>query len=146
MNHVPQEHAWGCGVATLAMVTGDTYDGVRRWIVGHWSAKVMGYENAGDWLTHRGVSGPVLDWYLAQHGYAWRRVYSGWEPDPWPPEPFAPVHVAQVVQPSGNTHFVAVTSAGTVLDPASTTPRLLTDWPKVNYVQGIWRIKAGDDS
>lgn len=135
---VLQKHDYGCGIASLAMLTGDTYDGIRAWILDHWQNQIMGHESNDSWLTKSGVTGPVLDWFLAQHGYVWRKVYSGWRPDPWPPAPFAPVHVAQVVQPSGMAHFVVVTETGDVLDPASGAPRSLTDWQQINYVQGVW--------
>lgn len=137
---VRQEHDYGCGIAALAMLTGSTYEDVRAWILDNWQNQIMGYERTGSWLSKSGVTGPVLDWYLAQRGYVWRKVYSGWKPDPWPPEPFAPVHVAQVIQPSGMAHFVVLTADGRVLDPMSDSPRSLTEWQQINYVQGVWPI------
>lgn len=137
---VRQEHDWGCGVAALAMVTGQTYDEVRTWILDHWVHAVLGCDPA-DWLTKHGVTQYVLDWYLGEHGYVWRRLYRAWvADDSWPPKPFAPVHIAQVVQPSGNAHFVVLMADGLVLDPMSVNPRSLTDWETVNHVQGVWSI------
>ena len=125
------------------MVTGQTYAQDRDWIVAHWRLQIMGYEWTDAWLAERGLSSPILDWFLAEHGYVWRKVYIGWEPNPWPPEPFAPVHIAQVIQPSGNSHFVILQSDGLTLDPMSDEPRRLTDWERVNFVQGIWTL-GGD--
>jgi hypothetical protein len=136
---VRQEHTWGCGVAALAMVTGQTYDDVRTWILDHWTHAVTGQETPpADWLADHGVTQYVLDWFLGEHGYAWRRIYRAWSNGSWPPDPFAPAHVAQVVQPSGMAHFVVLTAEGRVLDPMSDTPRSLTDWEQINHVQGIW--------
>jgi hypothetical protein len=135
---VRQEHDYGCGIATLAMLTGQTYEAVRTWILSHWQNQIIGYESSDSWLRTHGVTGPVLDWYLATHGYVWRKVYSGWKPVPWPPEPFAPVHAAQVIQPSGMAHFVVLTSAGRVLDPMQDEPRSLSEWEQINFVQGVW--------
>ena len=137
---VRQEHDWGCGVAALAMVTGQTYDEVWSWMLGNWVHAVFAGEPAADWLEHHGVTQYALDWYLGQHGFVWRRVYRAWVSGAWPPEPFAPVHVAQVVQPSGNAHFVVLTADGRVLDPMSDAPRSLSDWEQVNHVLGVWSL------
>lgn len=135
---IRQEHDWGCGVAALAMVTGQTYDEVRTWILHNWVHNVMACDPA-DWLTKHGVTQYVLDWYLGEHGFAWRRLYRAWtDADSWPPKPFAPVHVAQVVQPSGNAHFVVLTAGGRVLDPMSDAFRSFFDWEQINHVQGVW--------
>lgn len=141
---VRQEHDWGCGVAALAMVTGQTYDEVRTWILDHRVYAVMGQEEApADWLAQHGVTQYVLDWYLGEHGFAWRRLYRAWvAADSWPPKPFAPVHVAQVIQPSGMAHFVVLTADGRVLDPMSDAPRTLSDWERINFVQGFWSPAA----
>ena len=122
------------------MVTGQTYDEVRVWILDNWVHSVMGYDAPADWLADHGVTQYALDWYLGEHGFAWRRVYRAWTTGSWPPKPFAPVHVAQVVQPSGMAHFVVLTPDGQVLDPMCDVSRSLTDWEQVNHVQGIWAI------
>jgi hypothetical protein len=132
---VRQEHDYGCGIASLAMVTGDTYDNVRGWLLANWPG---GTQTPDEWLTKRGIHKGIADYYLAAHGYVWRTVYSGWKLAPWPPEPFAPVHLACVQQPSNNSHYVVMRSDGAVLDPLDGEHKRLTDWPSVYNVQGIW--------
>jgi hypothetical protein len=127
---VPQEHAWGCGAAVLAMVTGDPY-----WTVIDTINAMTGTGHGGDWAK-TGIAYPVIDRYLIGRGFALQRVYRH-EAAEWPPGPWAPAHIAEVVQPSGMTHFVAMTGAGVVLDPAQPTERTLTDYPEVRSVVGI---------
>lgn len=136
---IRQVHEYGCGLASLAMISGWTYDEVRDWLVANWPA---GSQTPGEWLEQRGIHKGIADYFLAENGYAWRTVYAGWGQKPWPPEPFAPVHLAQVVQPSGNSHYVVMRSDGVVLDPLSDEPKRLTDWSVVNNVQGVWRPQA----
>ena len=135
---VRQEHDYGCGLASLAMIDGTTYDAVREWLLANWPG---GHERPDEWLTKRGIYQGMADWYLSQHGYVWRTLYSGWQMPEWPPSPFAPVHLASVRQPSGDSHYVVMRADGVVLDPLSDEPRMLADWPKVDNVQGIWRLE-----
>jgi hypothetical protein len=71
--------------------------------------------------------------------------------DQWPPAPFAPVHIVQVVQPSGNTHYVVWLPDETVLDPLSDEPTTLAPWsgtkpgPRINNVLGIWKEPLDSD-
>lgn len=132
---IRQEHDYGCGIATLAMVTNATYDEVRTWLLDNWPG---GNERHDDWLEKRGIHKGIADFYLAAHGYVWRTLYGGWQLPTWPPEPFAPVHMACVRQPSNNAHYVAMRADGVVLDPLTGEERRLTDWPEVQNVQGIW--------
>jgi hypothetical protein len=72
-----------------------------------------------DW-ENDGTNHLALDHVLQRHGYWRQRLYKAWadaDGFAWPPEPFAPVHVCQVGQPSGNAHFVVMLEDGTVLDP-----------------------------
>jgi hypothetical protein len=142
---IRQEHDLGCAVASLAMVTGQTYEQVRAWILDHWTPAVMGQDPAG-FLTKSGVTHYCIDWYLGENGYAWRRKYNAHALGEWPPPPFAPVHIAQVVQPSGATHFVVLTASGEVLDPMSDLPRTLSDWERVNQVMGVWDVRTIRDA
>ena len=132
---VRQQHDYGCGIAALAMIADRSYDEVREWLLGNWPG---GSQRPEDWLTAHGIHKGIADWYLAQHDYVWRTLYGGWKLDPWPPEPFAPVHLACVRQPSNNNHYVVMRADGVVLDPLADGPRSLADWPQVYNVQGIW--------
>lgn len=141
---VMQEHPNGCGIACLAMVTGLGYAQVRDTLT-EFLPRERDYGEEG---IHHGIA----EWLLGRLGYAWRTLYAGHLHDPWPPEPFAPVHIAQVRQPSGNTHYVVVTNDGIVFDPLDGEHKRLADWdgrsgsvsnPKfsgVNNVMGIWRV------
>ena len=133
---IRQEHDYGCGLASLAMATGKSYDEVRSFFLAEWPG---GTQKPEDWLESRGIHHGLVEWFLARHGFVWRVVYSGWEEHPWPPAPFAPVHIAQVIQPSRNTHYVVMLNDGRVLDPLSGTLGLALDnWERVNNVMGIW--------
>jgi hypothetical protein len=135
-----QEHDYGCGIASLAMVSGDAYGDVHAWLL----ANVKNTQSAA-WLTERGIHHGIVEFYLAQHGFVWRTVYEGWGLDVWPPAPFAPIHVCSVVQPSRNQHFVVMLDDGRVLDPLDGTLGLaLMNWPKVNNVVGIWRLSDAE--
>lgn len=136
---IRQEHDYGCGLASLAMITGQTYEEVRLWLLDHWPGG-QGDHVPEEWLVKRGIHSGIAEYFLGAHGYVWRTVYSGWAQKPWPPEPFAPVHLAMVRQPSGNSHYVVMRSDGVVLDPMTDEPRSLADWEKVDNVQGIWGL------
>jgi hypothetical protein len=139
MTHVRQEHDHGCGIAVLAMLTDQTYQQV-------YDDLLATYPGEKTRVTEQGLYHTAMEWYLAQRGYAWRTVYSGWKPTSWPPEPFAPRHFAQVVQPSGNHHFVVMTEAGTVLDPLSGILTGLGAWGQVDSVYGVWNVDGADHS
>jgi hypothetical protein len=141
---VRQEHDYGCGLASLAMIDGKSYEDVRQWLITNWpGGQADGGAPPENWLEKRGIYSGIADWYLGHHGYVWRKVYSGWAKDKpsfqWPPAPFAPVHLVQVRQPSGNSHYVVMRADGVVLDPMTDEPRSLTDWPLVDNVMGAWR-------
>lgn len=87
----------------------------------------------GSWATS-GTSFYHLDWALADAGAFVQRRYRSWD---WDMEPFAPVHYASVVQPSGNSHFVVVAADGSVLDPLREGVYALSDWTDVNHITGV---------
>jgi hypothetical protein len=128
---VRQGHANGCALAALAMVTGQTYDEVVTDFTERWPGEPLN-------LDERGLYHGDTEWYLAINGY-------GWKHDPWPPQPFAPVHIAAVRQPSGNQHYVVLTGDGTVLDPLDDQPKSLASWERVNNVMGIWPDPTASD-
>lgn len=142
ISFVRQGHDYGCGIACLAMATGQTYEAVHADLV----AALPGRD-----FAEGGIHSHILKWYLAERGMVWRELtrYVPAEPGercermPWPPEPFAPRHIASVVQPSRNQHFVVVDPDGYVLDPLDTETgphplKRLEAWEDVNNVVGIW--------
>lgn len=124
----------GCAIATLAMLTARSYAAVRAEIDAE-----DDHGHDGDWSSN-GISHVAIDRYLIRRGLFLQRRYPSTIPwEPWPPEPFAPLHFASIVQPSGNTHFVVMDRDGVVLDPMREGAFRLTDWPGVNNVCGILR-------
>lgn len=123
---VRQEHPDGCGVAAVAMVTGETYAEV-----------VADLARMGLDLSIGGLAKPHIERLLAARGYVWRTVYRAGTLI-WPPAPFAPVHIAAVrQQPSGRAHFVVMLDDARVLDPLE-RGTTLDHWPEVMNVIGIW--------
>ncbi len=103
IRHVRQEHPFGCVIASLAMIGGETYSEVLAQY---------------PWIVERDggcdLDGVSFD-YLWRHGFAVQVLYPS-RPEinrdpsgeieerrakygrkPWPPEPWAPVHLCQVV-------------------------------------------------
>lgn len=131
---VGQKHANGCLPACVAMVLGEAYDTICAAL-----SAVPQSGHDGDWDAH-GLDYMPADRLLGERGYFLRRVFVAWNLEPWPPRPFAPVHIAQVVQPSNNQHFVVMDELGRVFDPLHEGVFQLSDWTKVNNVVGLVRV------
>lgn len=140
MKLVRQKHARGCGVAALAMLTGDDYDAVAVYF-------------RGIDLDAKGLYLCGLDDYLVDRGYAIARKkrYLGFfggdgapPREPWPPAPFADVHLCEVevYEKAPVYHFVVMLRDGAVLDPLADGPRRLSDYHRVNSVAGVYRVGA----
>lgn len=130
---VHQEHAEGCAPAAMAMIFGIEYAEACTIIE---SGPTVQNDGAWDWNT-RGSWYGAIERELAVRGWSWQKRYMAWFPDDWPPQPFAPLHYAQVKQPSGNAHFVVMDADGRVLDPLREGDYALSDW-EVNQVSGLW--------
>jgi hypothetical protein len=133
IRRVQQQSPDGCGIATLAMLTDQTYEAVLADL----KADPF-YVKAGAWHEGHSTNQGVLEHYLG-HKLGWfhRVQYEVWVgAEHWPPEPFAPLHWAQVIQESNNAHFVAMDSRGVVYDPLREGVYRLTDWSRVNHVMG----------
>lgn len=135
MRWVRQEHASGCGPACLAMVLDVSYGEACALIEAS-----PAHGKGRDWVSG-GTNHFALDHILQQHGFWRQRTYRAWEPEGnWPPEPWAPVHLCQIEQPSGNAHFVVMLADGTVLDPMRDgPPHGLGVYPDVLNVVGLRR-------
>jgi hypothetical protein len=136
MRWVPQRDDRGCGLAVLAMLTGQPYEAVKLRI----AADAGPSEHRGDWAAE-GLTVRAMDRYLARAGFAIQRLYRNMDV-PWPPAPWAPLHFAQVVN-SGGMHFVAMDAAGTILDPLHEQPRSFEDWEMVANVAGVVPVARG---
>lgn len=132
---IRQQHRLGCGIACLAMLTGQTYQQV--------------YEDFGS-PDLSGESGGITDWdirnYLKKHGLqfgGWKlkQYVGGEEASPWPPDPTGSVCLCLVhVYPwSPCSHWVVMLPDGSVLDPVnlSDTPLRLSVYDAVHSVVGI---------
>jgi hypothetical protein len=130
VQRVQQEHAKGCALACLAMVSGIPYQAVV--------ADFEGDRNA------EGVSHHSADAWLAERGYAVQRRYRYYAPlhsvfETWPCPPFAPVHIVEVEYTNGG-HSVVMLAGGTVLDPNVEGARKLADYDRVTIITGIHRV------
>jgi hypothetical protein len=146
---VRQEETNGCGVAVLAMILGKSYAEARQL-----------FEGAVD-FEKKGISHCCLDGLLADLGYAvarkylWRGFRFADHPDhekdrrsPWPPEPFADLHICQVevYERSPLAHFVLLLRDGRVLDPLTPEEKRLSDYHRVMNVGGLARIGSLEKS
>lgn len=134
VQHVSQRDAWGCGIASLSMVTGLSYDEIRDEFVS--LGKTFEGERAG-------LHEVDLEQFLADHGFAVGKKYR-WhgvniQRPTWPAAPFAPVHICSVRNPGG-WHFVVMLEDGRVLDPIDDSPKTIAAWPEVGYVMGVWKV------
>lgn len=132
MKRIEQEDMHGCGLACLAMLTGQTYAEVKA-----------GFEQRD--FTKDGVICLDMENYLAEHGYAVAVKYPHYSPrrknrDVWPPEPFTDAHFVHV----DGKHYVVMLRDGTVLDPAAgrETPRHLSDYSRVDHMVGVVRMEG----
>lgn len=131
---VLQKHTRGCGVAALSMLTGMDYDAV---------AARFPFDLQTQGLYYNGVES-----FLADAGYAIRKLHRwfGWvdspERTPWPCEPFADVHLCEVIVYEGApmNHFIVMLKDGSCLDPLASEPRRLSDYFKVNSVAGVYKV------
>jgi hypothetical protein len=135
---VKQPEPKGCGIACLSMILGRSYDDLCK--------------EYGRRFQDRGTNLPAVKEFLGNHGWSsislFRYLFINFDCEKvnipraeWPPAPFAPVHIAEVKQPSGNTHFVLMRADGTVLDPLRDGEFQLKDWPEIYGVHGFWKIQ-----
>lgn len=130
-NHIKwvgQEDPRGCVLAALAMLTGQTYAQVKAGFA-DWAGGIS--------LMFDGFT------YLAEHGYAVAPKYIHYHPlkqnrDPWPVEPFADVHLCEVI--TSQAHAVVLLRDGTVLDPNTRNLKKLGDYVKVNVIAGVVKL------
>lgn len=134
MKHVMQKHKRGCSLASLAMLTGIDYD------------EILAYFPID--FNEQGIYEQCLDNYLVDHGFALSRKHKypkfGKQREPWPPLPFADMHLCNVKvnQDSPVTHFVIMLGNGDCFDPLTTDIKHLSDYFEVNNVAGIHKIGA----
>lgn len=119
-------------IACLAMVTGKTYDEVLEEFAGYWKDN-----------SESGIGDDAFYQYLGQHGYlvqTFKRIYepSQTQRAPWPPLPFAPVHVLGVDY-MGEEHGIVMDNEGIIHDPYDQEIRELSEYPIIYEIIGIWK-------
>lgn len=96
--YVAQPNGYGCAIACVAMIVGKTYDEMEAWLV------EQGLERA---RMERGLTDHVWREALAVHGYCYVQRFqcnaftNRCDRSPWPPAPFAPLHIACVEVTTG---------------------------------------------
>jgi hypothetical protein len=142
IQHVLQKHSNGCGPASLAMIDGKTYE------------EILAYFPPDHDFDVNGCYHHALYDYLVDHGYALAllRKFKGWFKksgedrqvlrEPWPPEPFAEVHLCQVVvsETSPRPHFCIMLGDGSVLDPLTVDKKSLKDYFDIYSVAGVYKV------
>jgi hypothetical protein len=133
LRHVRQQDPFGCGVACVAMLTGQTYaDALAQ----------MGPLHAAGAAHYQTNGGTHYDWFkaLARLGYAVQFLFRHGH-EVWPLPPWAPAHIVQV----GN-HVVVLLPSGDVFDPAcpAGARRILSDYPvdRIFSMAGVFRVGA----
>lgn len=147
MKYVKQEHEWGCGISCLAMVCNQTYYQVYKKLED--DDKRISRMSSG-WREKNGLSENIIELYLQDEGF-WLQKYYKIHYDqnvpPWNNSSMWPISpetddgiIANVVQPSGNGHFVVIDNYNNVLDPLRSGTYDLTDWNIVNFIIGCRRV------
>lgn len=135
MRLVRQQDRYGCALACLAMVLDRSYEAVRS--------------DFGD----PGFGHVYTTWmpYLAFHGWAVQAIFRH-DPvkvatrDPWPLAPWADLHLCSVDAGHGEgSHLVVMDRGGGVHDPAREGIGLMSDYPSVSYICGLFDVGALPD-
>ena len=142
IKRVQQEDAMGCGVAVLAMLTGQTYQAVK--------AELLSEMGRPDAFAERGIDFEVINEYLRRKGFAvatlWANCPMTKKPELNFPRVFGPVHYANVEQQSGNWHFVVVTETGSILDPLLDTPPTFDHYKRVGSIRAVYDLNQKEQA
>jgi hypothetical protein len=137
VRYVESDDGVSCVLACLAMVTGKTIIEVREGMKQYW------YNEASE----NGVGDEAFEAYLAARGYAVQHISHDYVPEdklvtPWPPKPWAPIHVCDVYYQG--PHAVVMLWDGRILDPNDTGLTSLDQYHRVYAVQGIWKVSDAE--
>jgi hypothetical protein len=126
---VRQEDEWGCGVACLAMLTGQTYAEVAATFTHSFVRSGVDYIRCDSWLVERGYATARK----FRHDHNWH------ERTLWPPEPWGDAHLCCVdaIEHSPRSHFVVMLADGECLDPLTPERKRLTDYHRVLNVAAV---------
>ncbi len=131
MTRIPQLHSEGCVVASLAMVTGHTYEQIAAYFGNDFNQHGLTSIDAHEYLDHAGFC------WVHRHSY----MHGNIKRSPWPAPPFAPVHLVCVIN-GDRSHAVAMDSEGVIFDPLKAGAYSLADFETVPYIIGVFPRKA----
>lgn len=123
-----------CVIATLAMLTEQPFSKVLKGLKNFWVSEGQ----------FNGIGDAVFESYLAQRGYAIRKVNHEYEPmcilrKEWPPKPpFAERNAADVFDQG--MHAIVVLEDGRVLDPNDRKKRSLADYERVYSISSVYKV------
>jgi hypothetical protein len=130
MKYVAQKDPFGCLIAAVAMVSGQTYDAIRAMC-----------------SEHEAINDYIADDVLGELGFAVMRRYKyqmRFKRDRavWPCEPFAPTHMVYVTATQG-PHAVVMDDSGVVYDPWDRTRTSLQAavYTQVHHIDGIFKVR-----
>lgn len=122
-----QRDSWDCGVASLAMVAGITYEAALA---------VIGPEHVEHARRNNGLPNVWMPNYLGQLGIATRTVFC--RSGNWWEDGLSGLRIASVCG-----HFIVVLPDDRVLDPAR-GERHVADYERAFHVWEIHHVKGGD--
>ncbi len=138
---VKQEDAKGCGIAAIAMLTGQSYVEVNSHLV-----KLM--NRTADSFGETGINHLHIDQYLASKGFAIvRRLsfnpFTNRKKRSWP-RAFCDAAYCEVEQlATGNWHFVVLLRDGSILDPLHSERKSFGDYKRISSITGVFKVQMG---
>jgi hypothetical protein len=136
IQYVAQPNDYGCAIASVAMVAGESYRAMEAWFIeqGLSVARMQQGLHSGIWMEA-----------LARLGFVYeqRYMYDALKNEPraeWPPRPFAPAHVC-VADVAAGSHAFVMLDDGRVFDPFNAERMTLAhpDYLKISQVIGVRR-------
>lgn len=132
---VRQEDAWGCMIASCAMVLGKSYQ----------ETKALVHPWFGQRLERSGIGMSEMDGLLVEHGFAVSRRFEHYHVacchrPIWPPSPWADVHICEVI--TSMAHAVVMLADGRILDPYYGERASLAEYSRVLWVASVHRVSA----
>lgn len=131
---VRQEHPWGCGLACLAMLLGVEYSALFKTRYAH-----INFE------TSVGISNFLMAEELTELGFAysklWRFKSGNIERTPWPPQPWADVHLIMIELQCRKSHWALWLRDGRVFDPYyGETDMQNPNYKSIQQISGIYKV------
>ena len=143
--YIKQRNEIDCGIAALAMACDLDYETVARGLV----TGPTGLTSLADAMGSEGLNDDLVKDWLRLNGWAWQEMAMNvWcrgafaKRHPWPPQPFATVHVC-FVEATKNWHYCVLDFDGSVRDPWVAERKSLDhpDYKRVASVIGLFKVK-----